>query len=167
MAQPLPATWQCPDCLRVNSRPDMRGRISNEYRCYNCGNVGLGAIPPGSFSKDNASFIGQVLDGSGLTGEPADDIRGVLLSIACPDFAHDGTGTATITLSSPAEKVGGEVITLTSGSTGKMTIPATVTVPQWAKSATVTVTGAGTSGTSLLTAAAAGSTSVTVTATTT
>ncbi len=67
-----------------------------------------------------------------------------------------GTMTATLALAAPA---GGQVLNLSSSTPTVATVPATVTVPAGATSATFTVTSLSTAGTSTITASAAGVTS--------
>lgn len=70
------------------------------------------------------------------------------VSVACTNFAHTTTGTATVTISAAAPH-GGVVVDLTSSDVGKATVPATVTVLEGATTATYTVTGVGAGATDL------------------
>jgi hypothetical protein len=158
MASKIATTWTCAHCNFINARPDMRGRVIEEFCCAKCGNAGPGAIPAGTFDA-----TGSILTADADTLEF--QAEGKLKSITCADFANTGTGTAIITLDGPA-KAGGLEVTLTSGTPAKMTIPATATVLEGNTSVSVVVTGVA-AGTSLLTAAATGSVNKTVTATAT
>ena len=156
--------WTCPHCntAQIQLGPgDPHGlnkppvRQFEEYVCFKCGNR---MTPPGGLPGENGAR-NIAAPGSELSAD------GKLLSIACPNFSHLATGTATITLDGAA-KDGGLTVTLTSSDEAKMTIPASVVVAGGATTATVTVTGVG-AGASTLTASATGSVNKTVVATAT
>lgn len=140
----IPATFTCRDCGRLNRMIDPVGRQFDEFRCCFCGNSGPGVMPGRGFTENNSKSLLSAADGfmpdgvlSGLTLDPA-------------TILDNATSTATVQLDGPAAD-GGAIVTLTSGTTGKATVPANVTVRAGATSATFTVT-AHEAGTSLISA---------------
>ena len=154
MPTTAPASWTCSHCHHQNTRIPPLGRVVEEFVCSHCGNTGPGTIPGRGFSE-----------GGGRSNLRAtDQFDGLLSAVALnpASMAASATGLGTVTLDAPAP-VGGQVVTLSSGTVGTATVPASVTVAEGKKSATFVVTGVG-AGTTVITATQ-GTTNKTVTQT--
>ncbi len=105
----------------------------------------------GASSADAAAAFALVVDRVAKMNSVFDNLNLDaldVLSVACANFAHTTTGTATVTISAAAP-FGGVVVDLTSSDEAKATVPATVTVLEGDTTADYTVTGVGAGATDL------------------